>query len=55
MSTPADRGLCQRGGNARVEKGYNVLAGGAAGMILYNVSVTDVETDNHYLPDSSCQ
>ena len=27
---------CQRGGNARVEKGFNVLQGGAAGMILYN-------------------
>ncbi len=41
---------CQRGVVARVEKGYNVLQGGAAGMILYNVGVTDVETDNHFLP-----
>ncbi len=41
---------CQRGSIARVEKGYNVLQGGADGMILYNVSVTDLETDNHYLP-----
>jgi subtilisin family serine protease len=42
---------CQRGGNARVEKGYNVLQGGAVGMILYNPpGVTDIETDNHWLP-----
>ena len=55
---PAPAGLftgkivaCQRGVNARVEKGYNVLQGGAAGMILYNLPpTTDVETDNHWLP-----
>ena len=41
---------CQRGGNARVDKGYNVLQGGAAGMILYNAISQDVETDNHWLP-----
>jgi subtilisin family serine protease len=41
---------CQRGGNARVEKGYNVVQGGAAGMILYNATLADVETDNHWLP-----
>ena len=41
---------CQRGGNARVDKGYNVLQGGAAGMILYNPIKQDVETDNHWLP-----
>lgn len=41
---------CQRGTNARVEKGYNVLQGGAAGMILYNPTLADVETDNHWLP-----
>ncbi|AXH96998.1 S8 family serine peptidase [Ornithinimicrobium avium] len=41
---------CRRGTNARVEKGYNVLQGGAAGMILYNPSLADVETDNHWLP-----
>ena len=28
--------VCQRGANGRVDKGLNVLAGGAAGMILYN-------------------
>jgi hypothetical protein len=41
---------CQRGGNGRVEKGFNVLQGGAVGMILYNASLADVETDNHWLP-----
>ena len=41
---------CQRGGNARVEKGFNVKQGGAAGMILYNPTLADVETDNHWLP-----
>jgi subtilisin family serine protease len=44
--------VCARGTNARVDKGYNVLQGGAAGMILYNqnAATTDVETDNHWLP-----
>jgi hypothetical protein len=42
--------LCQRGGTARVEKSANVLAGGGAGMILYNPTVQDVETDNHWVP-----
>ena len=41
---------CQRGTNARVDKGFNVYAGGAAGMILYNPIKQDVETDNHWLP-----
>jgi subtilisin family serine protease len=41
---------CQRGVNARVEKGYNVVQGGAVGMILYNPTLADVETDNHWLP-----
>jgi subtilisin family serine protease len=41
---------CQRGVNARVDKGYNVLQGDAEGMILYNASLADVETDNHWLP-----
>lgn len=41
---------CQRGINARVDKGFNVLQGGAAGMILYNTVKQDVETDNHWLP-----
>ena len=41
---------CQRGTNARVDKGFNVLQGGAVGMILYNPIKQDVETDNHWLP-----
>ena len=47
---------CQRGGThngaaiARVDKGFNVLSGGAVGMILYNSVKQDVETDNHWLP-----
>jgi len=42
--------VCQRGENGRVEKGYNAAQGGAAGMILYNPTASDVETDNHFLP-----
>ena len=41
---------CERGVIARVEKGFNVLQGGGAGFILYNLVETDVETDNHWLP-----
>ena len=41
---------CQRGGNGRVDKGFNVSRGGAVGMVLYNPSLADVETDNHWLP-----
>jgi hypothetical protein len=41
---------CARGVNARVDKGFNVKAGGAVGMILYNPTLADVETDNHWLP-----
>ena len=41
---------CQRGGNARVDKGFNVLQGGAAGMVLYNPTLADTETDTHWLP-----
>ncbi|MPZ96884.1 MAG: S8 family serine peptidase [Propionibacteriales bacterium] len=41
---------CERGGNARVDKGFNVLQGGAAGMILFNPTLADVETDTHWLP-----
>jgi uncharacterized repeat protein (TIGR01451 family) len=44
--------VCARGVTGRAQKGYNVLQGGAVGMILYNqsTSVTDLETDNHFLP-----
>ncbi|WP_227423308.1 S8 family serine peptidase [Pengzhenrongella sicca] len=41
---------CERGGNGRVEKGYNVLQGGAAAMVLYNPTLADTETDSHWLP-----
>lgn len=41
---------CRRGSNGRVEKGDNVLRGGAIGMVLYNPTLQDVETDNHWLP-----
>jgi subtilisin family serine protease len=41
---------CERGTNARVDKGFNLAAGHAAGMILYNPTKMDVETDNHWLP-----
>jgi subtilisin family serine protease len=42
---------CQRGGNiARVLKGFNVLAGGGAGLVIYNPTLADAETDNHFLP-----
>ncbi len=42
--------VCERGENGRVEKGYNASLGGAVGMILYNPTASDVETDNHFLP-----
>ncbi|WP_051366298.1 S8 family serine peptidase [Hamadaea tsunoensis] len=42
--------VCERGVNARVEKGYNVKQGGGVGMILYNPALQDTETDNHWLP-----
>lgn len=49
--------ICERGTYGRAEKGFNVSTAGAVGMILYNQStgVTDVETDNHYLPASHIQ
>lgn len=53
---PAPAGLftgkivaCERS-PGRVMKGFNVAQGGAAGMILYNPSLADTETDNHWLP-----
>jgi uncharacterized repeat protein (TIGR01451 family) len=49
--------VCARGVTGRAQKGWNVLQGGAVGMILYNQStaVTDLETDNHYLPATHIQ
>jgi subtilisin family serine protease len=53
---PAPAGLftgkivaCQRG-PGRVQRGFNVFQGGAAGMILYNAVPLDVMTDIHWLP-----
>jgi Subtilase family/Fibronectin type-III domain/PA domain len=41
---------CLRGTVGRVQKGANVAAGGATGMILYNIPLADTESDNHFLP-----
>ncbi|HET6953925.1 MAG TPA: S8 family serine peptidase [Acidimicrobiales bacterium] len=41
--------VCQRG-PGRAVKGLNVLAGGAAGMLLVNPTPADTLTDNHFLP-----
>jgi subtilisin family serine protease len=49
-SVTGDLVLCERGITARVQKGYNVLQGGGAGMVLYNPLVEDLESDNHWLP-----
>jgi len=56
-TTPAPAGsfagkivACQRGINSRVDKGFNVLQGGAVGMVLYNAVLADTETDTHWLP-----
>ena len=44
--------VCDRGIYARVEKGYNVLAAGAGGMILANAASDgeSVVADDHFLP-----
>lgn len=43
--------VCQRGaGIGRAAKGYNVLQGNATGMILYNPTKQDLESDSHWLP-----
>lgn len=44
--------LCDRGQNARVAKGQNVLAGGAAGYILANTAAEggSLVGDGHFLP-----
>jgi hypothetical protein len=41
---------CQRGGQARAWKGFVVFSGGGEGMVLYNPTLADTETDNHWLP-----
>ncbi|MBK8986571.1 MAG: S8 family serine peptidase [Chloroflexi bacterium] len=42
--------LCERGINARVDKGVNVDAGGAGGLILANAEPGDLATDPYPLP-----
>jgi hypothetical protein len=42
--------ICRRGTNARVAKGFNVAAGGASGMLLYNPTLQGLATDNHFIP-----
>lgn len=44
--------ICDRGQIARVDKGENVLIGGAGGLILANTAVdgADLHNDDHYLP-----
>ncbi len=42
--------VCERGDNGRIDKGYQLSVGGATGMVLYDPTKADVETDNHWLP-----
>ena len=44
--------VCDRGDIARVDKGANVLAGGAGGLILVNTAAdaASIVGDDHYLP-----
>ena len=42
--------VCERGVIARVAKSYNVMQGGASGLILYNPALQGINTDNHYIP-----
>ena len=43
--------VCERGGIARVAKGFNVMTGGAGGFILYNpLDPQDLLADKHFLP-----
>jgi subtilisin family serine protease len=42
--------ICERGAIARVAKSFNVAAGGAGGMLLYNPVLQGLATDNHFIP-----
>jgi subtilisin family serine protease len=42
--------VCKRGTNARVMKSFNVAAGGAVGMILYNPTANTLNPDVHAVP-----
>jgi len=47
--------VCRRGVNARIEKSYNVSRRGAVGMLLYNQSPLELDTDNHTVPSVQLQ
>jgi subtilisin family serine protease len=42
--------VCRLPVSGRVIRGFNVLQGGAAGMLLYNTTLSQTMTDNHWLP-----
>lgn len=42
--------ICERGIIARVEKSFNVAAGGGGGMLQYNPVLQGLATDNHFIP-----
>ena len=42
--------VCQNGLITRAVKSYNVAAGGADGMLLYNPELQGLATDNHFIP-----
>ena len=42
--------ICERGVIARVDKSFNVAAGGAGGLLLYNPVQQGLSTDNHFIP-----
>ena len=42
--------LCERGDFARVDKSYNVMEAGGAGMVLLNPALQGTSLDNHFIP-----
>ena len=42
--------VCERGDVARVAKSFNVAAGGAEGLLLYNPIAQGLAADNHFIP-----
>ncbi|MBU1865286.1 MAG: S8 family serine peptidase [Actinobacteria bacterium] len=42
--------LCDRGDIDRVLKSYNVMEAGGGGMVLMNLALQGLSTDNHYIP-----
>lgn len=47
--------ICERGVIARVAKSFNVAAGGAGGLVLYNPVLQSLVADNHYIPSIHIQ